>query len=33
MNNLFDNVIDDKVIESLTNEQLDKVLDILKGIK
>jgi len=33
MNNLFDNVIDNKVIDSLSNEQVDMLMDILKGIK
>ena len=33
MNDLFANVIDNKVIDSLTNEQVDLVLEALKGIK
>ena len=32
MNNLFDNVIDNKVIDNLSNEQVDMLLEILKDI-
>ena len=32
MSNLFENVIDNKVIDNLSNEQVDMLLEILKDI-